>query len=452
MNVSLKNNDAVSGILKVEIEKNDYAGLLDKNLHKLRQKMSMPGFRKGMVPLSIVKKLYGKHAMAEELNKLVSEKLLSYIRENDIKVLGEPIPNETEQKPLDFDMDEDFEFCFDVALSPVIDVKLTKRDKLNYYQVKIDDELIDKQVDSFLNNYGSYDKADKVEEADLLKGIVTELEDGEPKAGGLLIEDAILKPSFMKGKMEQKKFIGARPDSRVVFNPYKAYKGAAAEIASFLGIEKDKVKDMKSDFIFEIKEITRYKPAEINQVLFDRIFGTNVVQDEAAFRAKTKEYLVEQFTPESEYKFTKDMQAMLLKKAGNVTFAEDVLKRWLLISSDKTEKEQVDDDYPKVIEDLTYRLIKEKLVRDNGIKVEREDLEAWGKRVVRAQFTQYGILFIPDNVLEKYVTDLLKKPETVKNLSGKIIEEKLSALIKNKVTVTVREMTVEEFDKVLAEE
>jgi trigger factor len=448
MNISLKNNDAVSGILKVEIEKNDYAELLDKNLQKMRQNVSMPGFRKGMVPLSIVRKLYGKHAMAEEINKLVMEKLSSYIYDNDIKVLGEPIPNKTEQKPIDFNTDESFEFCFDIALSPDVEVKLTKRDKLNYYQVKIEDELVDKQVDSYLKHYGSYYEVDKVEEEDLVKGIVAELEDGEPKVGGILVEDAVLMPSYMKGKMERKKFIGAQLDRKIVFNPYKAYKGAAAEIASFLKIDKDKVKDMKSDFTFEIKEITRYKPAELNQDLFDRIFGTDVIKDEAAFRDKIREYLAEQFASRSENKFIRDIRALLLKKAKNVTFAEDVLKRWLLISNDKTAKEQVDDDYPKVMEDLTYHLAKEKLVEDNGIKVEREDLEALGKRVAQAHFAQYGMLLVPDDALGNYVRDLLKNQKSVNSMGDRIINEKISALVKNKITVTVMEMTTEEFSKV----
>ena len=451
MNVSLKNNDAVSGMIKMEIEKSDYAALVDKNLHKLRQKVNMPGFRKGMVPFSIVKKLYGKHALAEEVNKLVSEKLFSYIREQDLKILGEPIPNETEQKTIDFDTDESFEFCFDVAVSPDIDIKLTKKDKLDYYQVKVDDELIEKQVDSYCKNYGSYDKADKVEEEDLVKGIIAELEDGEPKAGGILLEDAVLMPSYMKSKTEQKKFIGAQPDSKIVFNPHKAYKGAEAEIASFLKIDKDKVKDMKSDFTFEIKEITRHTPAELNQELYDRVFGPDVVKDEATFREKIKGYLAEQFAPESDYKFIRDVRALLLKKAGDVAFADDILKRWLLISNDKTTKEQVDSDYPKVVEDLTYHLAKEKLVKDNDIKVEREDLQALAKRVAQAQFAQYGMLSVPDDVLENYAKDMLKKQETANNLVDRVIDEKLSAWIKDKVTITEKEVTAEEFGKILEE-
>jgi trigger factor len=441
MNVSLKNNDAVSGILKVEIEKNDYVESVNKNLQKLRQQVNMPGFRKGMVPIGIVKKLYGKQALAEEVNKLVSDKLFSYLRENDIKILGEPIPNETEQKTIDFDTDENFEFCFDIALAPAINVDLTKIDKITSYKIKIDDEMIDKQVDSYCKNFGSYDKAEKVEAEDMVKGVIVELENGEPKVGGIFFEDAVFMPSYMKGKMEQKKFVGAKLNSKIVFNPYKAFKGAEAELASFLKIKKEEVKEMKSDFSFEIKEITRYKPAELNQELYDRIFGPDMVKDETEFRNKVKESLEEQFAPECANRFIRDIRSLLVNKASDVAFADDILKRWLAVANDKTTKEDIENDYPKVVEDLKYHLVKEQLVKDNDIKVEKEDIEELGRRIARAQFAQYGMLSVPDDVLDNYVKDLLKKEETVTNLVNRVIEEKLSSFIKGKITVDEKEVT-----------
>ena len=452
MNVSLKNNDAVNGILKVSIEKNDYAENLNKNLHKIRQKANMPGFRKGMVPMGIINKLYGKQAMAEEVNKLVSERLYSYIRENNINILGEPVPNETEQKTINFDTDEDFEFCFDIAIAPVININLTKKDKLTSYKLKIGDDEVDKQVDSYCKNYGTHDKADKVELEDLVKGTIVELEDGTPKPAGIFIEDSVLMPSYMKGKMEQKKFVGAKPDDKIVFNPYKAYKGAEAELASFLQITKEDVKEMKSDFSFEIKEITRYKKAELNQEFFDRIFGQGAVKDEKEFRDKIKASLVEQLSPQFDNKFLSDMREMFIRKADNVTFADDVLKRWLLISDEKNTKDNVEKEYPKMVEDLKYHLAKEKLVKENDIKVEKEDIEEFGKRIAKAQFAQYGMLSVPDDVLDNYVKDLMKKQETVNNIVDRIIDEKLSIIIKNKITVNEKEVTPEEFGKIMEEQ
>lgn len=452
MNVSFNNKDAASGILKVEIEQKDYAEPMKKNLQQLRQKVNMPGFRKGMVPMGIVQKLYGRQVMAEEVNKLVSDQLLSYLREQDIKILGEPIPNETEQKTIDFEVDTDFEFCFDIALAPEMEVKLTKKDKLTDYRIKVDDELIDKQVESYCKNYGSFDQADKVEAEDMVKGILAELEDGAPKESGILVEDAVLMPSYMKGKMEQKKFIGAKLGDKFVFNPYKAYKGAEAELASLLKIEKDAVKEMKSDFTFEIQEITRHKPAELNQELFDRIFGPDAVKSEAEFREKVKEGLAEQFAPETEYKFSRDVRDLLMQKTNDVTFADDILKRWLLISNEKTTAEAVEEDYPKVVEDLKYHLAKEYLVKAHDIKVENEDVEALAKRVAKSQFAQYGMLSVPDDVLANYAKDMLKKEETLNNLVNRVIEEKVSDLVKKTATVAEKEVTAEEFGKLFEEQ
>ena len=451
MNVSLKKNDAASGILKVDIEKNDYAEQLNKNLHKLRQKVNMPGFRKGMVPMGMINKLYGKQAMAEEVNKLVSEKIFSFIRENELKILGEPIPNETEQKEINFDIDEDFEFCFDIALAPDIDIKLTKNDKLSFFRIKVDDEMVNKQVDTYCKNFGSYDNPEKVEEEDLVKGTIVEQEDGAPKIDGIFVEEAVLMPLYMKGKVEQKKFIGANQGDKIVFNPYKAFKGAEAELSSFLNIPKEEVKKMKSDFTFEIKEITRHKGAELNQELFERVFGPDVVKDEAEFREKIKEGLLEQFAPECEYKFLNDIRNMLISKADNVVFADEILKRWLLVSNEKTTKEAVENDYPKVVEDLKYHLIKEKIVKNNDIKVETVDVEAYAKRVARSQFMQYGLMSVPDEALDNYAKDMMKKQETVNNLVDRVIEEKLSDLIKNIISIDDKEVTAEELSKILNE-
>jgi trigger factor len=448
MNVSLKNNDAVSGVLKVEIEKNDYADLVDKNLQKLRKQVNMPGFRKGMVPFSIVKKLYGKHAVAEEVNKLVLEKLRAYIRDNDVKVLGEPILKESEQMLVDFDTDENMEFCFDVALSPEIGFKLTKEDKITYYQTIVDDAMVDEQIDSYCKNLGSYDKVDKVEETDLVKGVVAELESGEPKAGGILVEEAVLMPSYLKEETEQKKFIGAELNSKIVFNPYKAYNGVEVEIASFLKIDEEKVKETKSDFAFEINEITRYKPAELNQEFFDRIYGQDVVKDEAEFRNKVRETLSRQFLSESDYRFMQDVRVFLVRKVDDVAFAEDILKRWLFLANDKTTREQVDNDYPKVIEDLKYHFAKDKLVEENNVKVEAEEVEAYARRLVKVQFAQYGLTSIPDDLLEDYTKEMLGKEDTVRNLVNRILNEKISSLVKKMITVEVKEVTAEEFGKI----
>ncbi|MCL3853749.1 MULTISPECIES: trigger factor [Parabacteroides] len=447
MNVSLKNIDAVSGIVKLEIVKADYAEQVEKSLRNFRQKANVPGFRKGMVPMGMVKKMYGKHVLVEEVNKLVSDKLYNYIRESKLNILGEPMPNESEQQPINFDTQEDFEFCFDIAIAPEINIELSKNDKLPYYQVDIDEEMMSQQIDAYTSNFGTYDKVDEVEEKDMVKGTVAELENGSPKEGGIVVEDAVLMPAYMKDEAEKAKFVGAKVNSVIVFNPNKAYEGAEAEISSFLKVDKEAVAGITGDFSFEITEITRHKNAELNQELFDKVFGEGVVNSEEEFKNKIKEALTDQFTPQSDYKFLLDAREVLVQKAGELKFADDMLKRWLVATNENTTAEKVEEDFPKIIEDLKYQLIKENLVKTNNLKVEDADIENFAKRVAQAQFAQYGMLSVPEEVLANYAKDMLKNKQTLQNIIDRAVEEKLAAWLKGQVELDVKEVSVDEFNK-----
>ena len=447
MNVSLTNIDATKGIVKLEIVKADYADQVEKSLRSFRQKANVPGFRKGMVPMGMVKKMYGKHVLVEEINKLVSENLYGYIRENKLNILGEPLPNETEQKEINFDTQEEFEFCFDIAFAPAIKLELSKNDKVPYYQVAVDEDMINKQVEAYQANFGSYDQVDDTEEKDLVKGTVAELENGAPKEGGIVVEEAVLMPMYLKEETEKAKFIGAKKNTVIVFNPSKAYEGAEAEIASFLHVDKEAVAGITGDFSFEIKEITRHKGAELNQELFDKVFGEGVITTEEEFRNKIKEAMIEQFTPQSDFKFLTDTRDILVEKAGELAFAEDLLKRWLLVANEKNTAEKIDEEYPQIVNDLKYHLIKETLVRDNGLKVEDADIENFAKRVAKAQFAQYGMLSVPENVLDNYAKDMLKNKQTLQNIIDRAVEEKLASWLKEQVELEIKEISADEFNK-----
>lgn len=449
MNVSLKNTDATRGVLTLEIVKADYAEQVEKNLRGIRQKANFPGFRKGMVPMGMVKKMFGKSALAEEVNKLISENITAYIRDNHLHILGEPLPSETEQTKVDFDTQEDFEFCFDVALAPEINIELSKADKLPYYQIKIDDEMVDKQLEAYQANFGTYKEVEDVEEKDLVKGTLAELENGTPKEGGIVVEDAVLMPMYVKEETEKAKFVGAKKHSVVVFNPHKAYEGAEAEIASFLKIDKEQVAAHTGDFSFEIKEVTRHANAELNQELFDKVFGKDVVTSEEEFKNKIREALAEQFTPQSDFKFLTDARDLLVQKAGELSFADNLLKRWLLAADEKNTKEKIDEEYPHIVEDLTYQLIREKLVVDNGLKVENADLEDFAKRVAKAQFAQYGMLSVPEDVLGNYAKDLLKNKQTFQNIFNRAMEEKMAGWLKEQIELDVKEVTLDEYNKLM---
>lgn len=451
MNVSLKNNDAVRGLITLEIVKADYADQVEKSLRSFRQKANVPGFRKGMVPMGMIKKMYGKHVLLEEVNKLVSDNLYKYIRENKLNILGEPLPNETEQKELNFDTDEDFEFLFDVALAPEIHIELNKKTKATFYEVKINDEMVNKQVDAYRANFGTYEQVKDVEEKDMIKGVVAQLENDLPKEGGIRAEDAVIMPMYIKDEAEKAKFMEAALNSVVVFNPFKAYEGAEAEIAAFLKIEKEQVAETNCDFSFEIQEITRHKEGELNQELFDKVFAEGTVTTEEDFRENIRKVLAEQFAPQADYKFLVDIREVLLKKAGDLQFADDLLKRWLLVANEKNTPEKIEDEYPQVVEDLKYHLIKEHLLAKNDIKVEQTDLDLFARRVAKAQFAQYGMLTVPDDILDNYAKDMLKNKETLQNVIDRAVEDKLTKWLKEHVKLDVKEVTVDEFNKLFEE-
>ncbi|MBP1616857.1 MAG: FKBP-type peptidyl-prolyl cis-transisomerase [Bacteroidetes bacterium] len=452
MNVTQTNVDSVNAILTVSIAKADYQEKLDKSLKDFRKKANVPGFRPGTVPVGMVKKMYGKSILAEEINKLVGENLYKYIQDNKLDVLGEPLPNLEKQQPIDFAHEGDYEFSFDVALAPEINLSLSKNDEIPYYKIEATEELIERQVASYKQNYGKYDSVqEEAKDTDLLKGIVVELEGGQPKEGGINLENAVLMASYMKDKEEQDKFVGAKVGDKIIFNPGKAYDGNETEIASFLHVEKEELQDIAAEFSFEITDVTRYQEAELDQALFDKVFGENVVDTEADFHTKVKEVIEQQFAPDSDYKFLLDARVLLESKVGELQFADALLKRWLLETGKDKTPEAVEAEYPAIVKDLTYHLIKEKIVKDNGLKVEESDVTAIAKEAARAQFAQYGMMSMAEDMVENYAKEILKNKDTARNLVDRAMESKIIESLKSTLGVKEESISVEEFKKFFEE-
>ena len=453
MNVSLTNVDSVNAILQINVTKEDYQEKLDNALKTFRKKANIPGFRPGTVPMGMVKKMYGKSILAEEVNKLVGENLYKYIQDNKLNVLGEPLPNEEKQQPIDFSLEGDYEFYFDVALAPEIKLSLTKKDKVKYYAIEVDEELVDKQIASYKANYGKYEKIEEgAKETDLIRGAISELEDGKVKEGGIFVEAGIVMPSYMKDEAEQAKFVGAKAGDVIVFNPGKAYNGNETEIASMLHIEKDAVETIAAEFQFAITEITRYQEAELDQDLFDKVFGAGNVTTEADFKAKVKETIAEQFAPDSDYKFLLDAKELLEKKTGDLQFPDAFLKRWLIASGEERTAESVDADYPKIIADLKFHLIKEQIAKDNDIKIENEDMKIIAMQAARAQFAQYGMMNLPDEMVENYANDMLKNKDNARNLLDRAMENKIIDVLKSKLGLEETVISLDEFRKFFEKE
>lgn len=447
MNISLTNVDKVNALIELNVKKEDYQAKVENALKTFRKKASLPGFRPGHVPMGMIKKMYGQSILADEINKMVGEELYKYIQDNKLNVLGEPLPNEEKQKEIDFDQAEDFDFFFDLALAPEISISLSKKDKIAYYNIDVDKELLEKQIGSYKANYGKYEKIEEeAKDTDMIRGVISELdENGQIKEGGIKVEEGVIMPSYIKDKEEQKKFSGVKAGAIVTFNPGKAYEGNEAELASLLHLKKEELTSLPAEFSFEVKEITRYKEAELNQELFDKVFGKDNVKTEQEFEDKVKAAIQEQFAPDSDYKFLVDAKELLFKKAGDVTFPAQFLKRWMLASDKNKNAQELDESFPKIEEDLKFHLIKEQIAKDNDIKLEQEDMKAVAMQAAQAQFAQYGMMGLPIEMIENYANDMLKNEENARNLFDRAMEKKITEVLKDKLSVDEKTVTLDEF-------
>ncbi|MGI5975762.1 MAG: trigger factor [Paludibacter sp.] len=446
MNIVRKDLDPTNANITISIEKSDYEAKVDKTLREYRKKSNIPGFRPGMVPLNLLKKMYGKSILAEEINNILSEGLYNYIKDNNIDLLGEPLPNETEQKEIDFDNQESFEFVFDIALPPAFEVELTKKDKIKYYQITPDDTMIENQVKSYAGRFGKYEQEETVEEQDMLKGLLVELENGEEKADGIRVENAVLTPAYMKDEAIKTVFVGAKKEGEVIFNPKQAYENEA-EVASLLKMKKEEVENLTSDFKYTIQSITRYHEAAVDQDLFDKVFGEGTVKSEKEFKEKIKENIAENLLQDSNYKFGLDVREFLVKKYKDLSFPDAFLKRWLLRTNKDMTEERVEADYPKMKEDLTWQLIRNKIAKAHDVKIEKEDVEAYAKKIARSQFAQYGIPNADDQMIEPYVQEMLQNENQLNAIIDRVTENKVVDIIKEAVKLDVKEVSIEEFNK-----
>ena len=451
MKITFDCPDKINGQLTMTIEPADYQEQVEKTLKNYRKKAQVPGFRPGMVPMGMIKKQYGTAVKVEEINKLMGEKLYGYIQENKIEMLGEPLPSE-KQVPQDFEKEGDLTFVFDIAVAPEFKIELTDKDKIDYYQIKVEDKLIDDQVQMYASQAGEFVKAETFSGNDTITGDMRELDaDGNTKEGGIAAEGAMVMPAYIKDEDQKKLFDGCKAGDIITFNPKKAYPDNDAEVAALLKVQKDDVKDLTADFSYQITEIRHFQPAEVDQKLFDRVFGEGTVTDEKAFREKIAETIAPQLQQNSDYKFMLDLRQYAENKVGELTFPEALLKRVMMQNNKDKGADFVEKNFEGSIKELKWHLIKQQLVAANNIKVEEADLKAVAKEAIRAQFAQYGMSNVPDDVLENYAAEQLKKRENVDNFVDRAVETKLTEALKNVVKLNQKEVTLEDFNKLMQE-
>ena len=439
--------------MTITLEKDDYQGEVEKTLKDYRKRANVPGFRPGMTPMGLIKRQYGAAVKVDVVNKMLGEKLYEYVRENKIQMLGEPLPSD-KQEALNFEGEEPLTFKFDIAVAPEFEAKLSGKDKIDYYNITVDDKLIDQQVEMYQQRAGHYDKVEAydAEQRDMLKGDLRELDaDGNVKEGGITVADAVLMPQYMKVDDQKKLFDGAKLGDIITWNPRKAYPESDVEVSSLLKIQKEDVKDHEGDFTYQITEISRYVKAEVNQELFDQTFGEGNVKDEKEFRQKISDMISQQFKSDSDYKFLLDVRKHMEKKVGKLEFPEALLKRVMLNNNKDKGEKFVEENFEASIKELGWHLIKEQLVAAQNIKVEDDDLKAVAKEAARAQFAQYGMSNVPEEYLDNYAAEMLKKRENVDGLVDRAVDVKLTAALKDVVKLNEKDITLEDFQKMLQE-
>ena len=448
MNITFEAPDKINGLMTITLESADYQPEVEKTLKDYRKRANIPGFRPGQAPMGMIKRQFGTSVKVDAVNKLLGEKLYEYVRENKIQMLGEPLPSE-QQEALDFESDQPLTFKFDIAVAPEFEAKLSAKDKVPFYNITVDDKLIDQQVEMYQSRAGQYEKVEQfdAEQRDMLKGDLREVN------GTIEVADAVLMPQYMKVEDQKKLFDGCKLGDIITWNPRKAYPESDVEVSSLLKIQKEEVKDHEGDFTFQITEISRFVKAEVNQTLFDQTFGEGTVKSEKEFRQKIADQISQQFKADSDYKFLLDVREHMEKKVGKLEFPEAILKR-VMIQNNKDRKdaqEYVEKNFELSIKELGWHLIKEQLVAAQGIKVEEDDLKQVAKEAARAQFAQYGMSNVPDEYLDNYAQEMLKKRENVDGLVDRAVDVKLTAALKGVVKLDEKDITLEDFQKMLQE-
>lgn len=451
MKVSFDCPDKINGLLTVTIEEDDYKNDVEKELKEYRKRANMPGFRPGMVPMGLIRRQYGNAVKMDVVNHKLSDEVNKYIADNKINMLGMPMGSD-KQEPVDLEKPAPYTFMFDIAVAPEFDVELSDKDTIDYYDITVDDKLVDQQVEGFASRFGSYQKADEYKEGDVLKGDLRELDaEGNTKEGGVEVEGATIMPQYLKNDDQKKLFEGAKAGDIITFNPYKAYDGGA-EVATLLRVDRDKRDQYQGDFSYQITEVQHFEKHAVDQELFDEVFGKDKVKDEKEFRDKIREGVKEQLATDEDFRFLQDLRKHVEEKVGQLTYPDALLKRVLKENNKDKDDEFINKNYEASLKDLTWSLAKDKLGAKAGIKVNDDDVKNVAREVARAQFAQYGMQNVGEEYVNNYADELLKQKGTANQFAERALDEKLVAALKPVVKLNHKEISLDDFNKMVTEE
>jgi trigger factor len=447
MQITTENAGPLNAVLKITVEKKDYAERVEETLKDYRKKVTMDGFRPGKVPAGLVSKMYRTPVMVEEINKLVSESISKYLSDENIKILGEPLPNEDQQKDIDWESQTEFEFRFDLGLAPELEINLSQKDKVPLYEIQIDKNMIEETKESYTRKMGTMVPVDQVSGDEILQGDFTQIDkEGNPVEGGITAEDARFSMEVVKDTKVKTGLTARKAGDSVEMDVRSTFPNET-EVASLLKIDKSVVAEIAPHFRFTIKDISRFEMAEINQELFDKLYGKDAITSDAEFEEKIREEMKNGLSRDSDYRFGIDAKKMMLKKL-KFDLPVKFLKRWLaVVNEGKFTEEQIEEDFAKFEDDLKWQLVRDRIIKDQEIKVEQEEIKAQARELARMQFQQYGIMDIPEENLENYATEMMKNEEEMKKILERLYEKKVLDYLRISVKVDTKQITLEKFNK-----
>lgn len=450
MNVTINKLDNVNAQVTVVLEEKDYQDKVKQQLKEINKNRPEPGFRPGKVPAALIQKKYGKAVKYDVVNKEVSDALYNYIRENELQVLGNPVPANREEFNLEA---TDYTFTFNVGLAPEINTHVNKDLTIPYYTIEVSEEMTKRQDEMFRNRFGAQVQGESVEPNALVKGALTELnEDGSVKEGGIVNENGIVSPQYFKSEDERAKFMDKKVGEIVVFNPSATCAGNEVEMSSMLNIDKETAKEVKCDFQMEIKEIIVLRQAELNQDYFDNVFGKDKVHNEEEYAEALKNMIAQQLSADSNYRFSIDAKEAILKAVGDVELPDAVLKDFLKLQDESLTDENIDERYAKMRPDLVWQLVRDAVAKELQIKIEESDVISIAKMIAQNQFAQYGMTNLPDDVLDKYARDIIKDEKSREHVLNQAVDMKLYNGIRASVTLDEQTVSVEKFNELFQSE
>ncbi len=450
MDIIQEQHGPLEALLKVKLTEEDYREQVDKELKSLQRKAQMPGFRPGKVPTGLIKKMYGQSVLAEEVNKILADAVYNHIKETELNVLGNPIPDKEQADEIDWETQKDFTFQYHIGLAPEIDLDLTEDIDVTYYKITVEDAIVDNYVKDIRKRYGKMTNPGTAEANDVLFGEFVEMEDEmNPKPEGH-IHKANMYIQYIKDDDLKKRLVGSKPGEQLVMDIHKAVE-SEAEAAAMIGVKKEDVGNYNPLFRFTVESISRVEPAELNEDLFKKAAPDKDIQTEEAFRAHLREQIGKQYQTDADKHFKNLVMEKLLDMT-KLPLPEEFLKKWLLdTNKEELTEEKIEKEFDQFSDSFRWQLLENHLIKENNVEVKPEEVNKQIEGFVKAQLKQYGQEDVPKEMLDEYVKNIASNKEEVKKVYDHLFDQKVTSLFKEKLTLKEENISYDDFVKLVTE-